>query len=812
MAYVSPHSNVLIEQERAKFVSNFKSIIISDTVEKIIASSLPIKEENGKSEIIDDAHVNELNNLISKSAKDLTDEAIKGKMIKTQFGDSEVPTNFLDAVAQSAEAYVEKESIQRANWFKIQIENGKIKDSAEDFNVFDTKLKLTFQKLNFSVEDYKIMHEEQLEIARSFEEEEIINTIKEEVINEINESETRQNKIVEIMQEVQDTKKEYEEELEEKTNGTDDIDIQPISDEETVPESEGNSEEDIMPKRKDNDADKLAKKFKQQSTEDVNQNDNEAKSQNTPAENAGNGAEGAGSMSTYQNIDNFPTQSNEIGIGDGGYSGPSVDDLGTGVLEADESNLVKKEEESIASSEDLDTENKTEDETSEDGETKPDVDPSNPKPAEDTTGETVNQVPNLDADAENKTVNEDGNIVEYTENAEKIDATIEVDPVLGAEEKVEDDPAKSQTPKESLEEYTKRLQSYDAKLEKIASKLMPLSLIKLETLPAFSKEELTKLWVKLNPKNREKLRNKVDLRLLQVSDLLSQESVDVSKIKDKVNKFKDTYRKSIEDAQYYDMLFVKVGVEPNRLTSESLFSMAVAKNFLNRSSRKKDKKIKFSRLSDPKDYGKSMENLVDYMFAITALKRKAQTSNDIQQSLEEIAQHEEKINGAIYELNDTDKDQANSLRTLLGIKNIDHYYVYDNLLLDFNNNLTRVSEDQEETPVNVISSGLFVNQVLEKLEKKGFERNASLEKLVVHLVKGDVDPALINPTIYEKICLAYGKKQLQMSKEGIDNDIENSKLATKAKVLLTIRRTAEALNIANQEFIDSFNNQFDFVI
>lgn len=582
MSYVSPHSNTLIEQERVKFVNNFKSIIISDTVEKIIASSLPIKEENGKSEIIDDAHVEELNNLISKSAKDLTDEAIKGKMIKTQFGDSEVPTNFLDAVAQSAEAYVEKESIQRANWFKIQIENGKIKDSAEDYNVFDTKLKLTFQKLNFSVEDYKIMHEEQLEIARSFEEEEIINTIKEEVINEINESETRQNKIVEIMQEVQDTKKEYEEELEEKTNGTDDIDIQPISDEETVPESDGNSEEDIVPNRKDNDADKLAKKFKT-STEDVNQNDNDAKSQNTPAENAGNGTEGAGSMSTYQNLDNFPSQSNEIGIEDGGYSGPPVDDYGTGVLDADESNLIDKQEErnenEIASSENLENEN---------GEAKPE-DVENQKPAEDTTGETVSQVPNLDADAENKTVNEDGNVVEYTENAEKIDATIEVDPVLGAEDKTED-PAKSDTPKESLEAYTQRLQSYDAKLEKIASKLMPLSLMKLEVLPVYSKEELTKVWVKLNPKNRESLRNKLNLRILQVEDLMSQESVDISKIKEKVNTFKDTYSKSIYDAQSYDILFTKVGVEPNRLTSESLFSMAVAKNLLNRSSRKKIKK------------------------------------------------------------------------------------------------------------------------------------------------------------------------------------------------------------------------------
>lgn len=805
MEYLSPRSNTLVEQQRAEFVKNFKAVIISDTVKKIIAGSIPINENNGKSELIDDNHIEEINNLITKSAKDLTDEAIKGKLIKTSFNDNEVPTNFLDAVAQSAEAYVENESMQRANWFKLQIQNGKIKDAEKDFNNFNTKLKLTFQKLNFSVEEFQQMHEEQLAIAKSYEEESIMDSIKETVTEEINEAETRQEKIIEIMQEVQDTKKEYEAELEEKTN-EDDIETAAISDPETITpeenaeenktaETEGSSTENtdvVQGTKKASDADKLAAKFRQ-SKEDTNLNENEEKTKNTPAETAGNSKEGVGSMATYQNTDNFPSKTNEIGTGNGGYSGPSVDDLGTGVLDADESNLVENENKEEGSEENQSAENL-------DGENI-----ANPKPSEDKTGETVSQVPNTDADAQSNvsegetTTNKDGETVEYTENAEKIDATIKVDPVLGAE-------AGEIKKNAEVEEVEKTL-------ENLALKFLPVSLMKLEVNNLYAKEDMTKVLLKIGDNNRKRFLDKINLRIAKVEELISTESADTTTVKEKLQLFKNNLKSSVEDAQYIDHLFAKIGVDSNGICSrESLFALSVSKNLLNRSSRKKEKDKKFSRILDEKHYGKSIENIVDYMFALTSMKRNLDKSKNIQLSMEEIAQHEERINGAIYELNSDDKDRANALKNLLGIKNIDHYFVYDNLLLDFNNNLTRVSEDQEETPVNVISSATFINKVLDKLENKGFERTASIENMVVHIVKGDIDPFYISPSLFEKICLAYGKKQSMLSKEGLENDVENSKIKTKAKVLLTIRRSAEALNIANQEFIDSFDKLFNYEV
>lgn len=812
MTYLSPRSTSLIEQHRAEFVKDFKATVISDTVKRIIAASVPIKVENDKSELVDDAHVEELNNLITKSAKDLTDEAIKGKMVKTNFGDNEVPSNFLDAVSHSAEGYIERESIQRANWLKLQIQNDRIPDAMKDYNGFETKLKLTFQKLNFSVEDFDRMAKEQMDIAKSFEEENIIEEIKDTVIEEINDSETRQNKIVEIMQEVQDTKKEYESDLEEQTAGTDDMDVQPISDDQEVStdqatdteipdvsvDNEGDSSEGAIFKQKGSQADKLAMKIqKARGAEDANMNENQEKNNNSVKDgkklNNGNGPEGMGAMATYQNADNFPTPQPAIGIG-GGYNGPTVDDLGTGVLDADENDLVEKEEE-VVSTED------TEEKPESDGNGAEDVEnPANQKPTPDAIGSVVSQVPNIDADSssnETTSVNEDGETVEYTDHADDAGATIEVDPVMAAETGEIDSDAKP-------EEANKAL-------EALAAKMMPLSLMKLETTPIYSKEDMTKLLTKLGDQYRGKFAAKLDTRLVQVEDLIRRETADTTKVKAKFDRFNANYKASLEEAQSFDLAFATMGLNSNRITDKnSLFALSVAKNILNRSSRRKNKKLKFSRILDEKDYGKSMENLVDYIFSLSAIKRNLDKSKNIEQSMESIAQHEEKINGAIYELNSDDKERASVLQNMLGRGNLDHYFVYDNLLLDFNNNLTRVSEDQEETPINVISDAVFTNKVLEKLENKGFERTASLESLVKHIVKGDVDPIAMNPTLYEKILLAYGKKQALLSQESLMNDVENSKIATKAKVLLTIRRSAEALNIANDEFIRSFDEMFSY--
>lgn len=812
MTYLSPRSTSLIEQYRAEFVKDFKATVISDTVKRIIAASVPIKVENDKSELVDDAHVEELNNLITKSAKDLTDEAIKGKMVKTNFGDNEVPSNFLDAVSHSAEGYIERESIQRANWLKLQIQNDRIPDAMKDYNGFETKLKLTFQKLNFSVEDFDRMTKEQMDIAKSFEEENIIEEIKDTVIEEINDSETRQNKIVEIMQEVQDTKKEYESDLEEQTAGTDDMDVQPISDDQEVStdqttdteipdvsvDNEGDSSEGAIFKQKGSQADKLAMKIqKARGAEDANMNENQEKNNNSVKDgkklNNGNGPEGMGAMATYQNADNFPTPQPAMGIG-GGYNGPTVDDLGTGVLDADENDLVEKEEE-VVSTED------TEEKPESDGNGAEDVEnPANQKPTPDAVGSVVSQVPNIDADSssnETTSVNEDGETVEYTDHADDAGATIEVDPVMAAETGEIDSDAKP-------EEANKAL-------EALAAKMMPLSLMKLETTPIYSKEDMTKLLTKLGDQYRGKFAAKLDTRLVQVEDLIRRETADTTKVKAKFDRFNANYKASLEEAQSFDLAFATMGLNSNRITDKnSLFALSVAKNILNRSSRRKNKKLKFSRILDEKDYGKSMENLVDYIFSLSAIKRNLDKSKNIEQSMESIAQHEEKINGAIYELNSDDKERASVLQNMLGRGNLDHYFVYDNLLLDFNNNLTRVSEDQEETPINVISDAVFTNKVLEKLENKGFERTASLESLVKHIVKGDVDPIAMNPTLYEKILLAYGKKQALLSQESLMNDVENSKIATKAKVLLTIRRSAEALNIANDEFIRSFDEMFSY--
>ena len=274
-----------IVKAREEFQEVFQATVISDTVRDIISNSVPIgyNSETGESpEITDENHAIELNDMIGRSAKDLTNDAIKGKIIKTGFGENEIASNFLDSISQAAESIIEKEALQRQNWFIEQIRHGRIPQSEENYVLFTKRLTDLFKNKSFSMEGLGTLYKTQMELAKSFEEENIIENIKERVENDIEEAEIRQNEIVTVMQEVSDTSHEYEEEIIEKANEND-IETEPVEVDETednelkIPDDgvedaldnvnnddNGSSNEAIQEiKQKTSKADKLAKKIKQ---------------------------------------------------------------------------------------------------------------------------------------------------------------------------------------------------------------------------------------------------------------------------------------------------------------------------------------------------------------------------------------------------------------------------------------------------------------------------------------------------------------------------------------------------------------------
>lgn len=1027
---ISSSSLDLINQRSEAFKNEFRLLMISDTVQDIIKKALPIKvnDETQQSEILNQAHADELNNLINKSARDLTNDAIKGKIIKTNFQEGEEATNYLDSVSQTVESFINKETNQRVNWFKLQIQNGKIPDSSKDYNTFKTKLELTFQRHVFTVEDFDMLCQEQLDLAKTFEEEDIIENIKESVMNEINQSETRQNHLVEVMQTVQDTKKEYEEELEEKTNPETDLDMGAISEDASgenssenpdvggeATQNNGNSDEAFSMKQVGNDADKIAAKIRKKkglpastesvnmnmntnmgnlteeqyydllisqattpeekerlkrekekitfqknyerhieeseklqaeqekryleekkrfdeikslvdknkkkstskygdvataedikqvmklfgffqrlfyppldslmiylgsigkieylgkksvvnifgskdiiektqeyrqtckklkgvlviaeddseykeycdvididgdvfrfiikserfihlsstfsdyllgrlkeadgirytmSTEDANENLNDTKNQNDnprkdgAALNNGNGAEGMGAMSTYQNADNFQVSSNSVGIGGYGseYKGPVINDLGKGVLEGDESDLEKK------------TDEQTEQINNTDPNTTPDHTPI------DTTNQSKESIMTQNNDGENIKITDSNSDMNHPERV--------VDPVRSTEISEDD-----------VSEPVNAATATEEDINNICKNLLPLSLSKFESAKIYSVESISRFLARSGD-NSPIIQKKISERMIQFKELVnSEKNVNTDFLKEKFKKFQDNWKYALEDLHYYSVCFAKMGISSNKiLDNNNIFSLAVAKNIINRSSEQRKKGKKFNRILSEKDYGKSLENLVDYIFTVQALKTKLPKSQDIEKSMEEIAVHEEKINGAIYELNSEDKERCNSLKNLLGTTKFDKLFVYDEILLDFNNNLTRVKEDQEEAPINVLSGSAFKEKVLDKLEHKGFERNAALEEVVTGVIENKEGYVMKTTSLFEKILLHYGRKMASVSLESINNTEEKSKIYTKAKVFLTIRRSAEALGLANPNFIKSFDEAFSIKV
>lgn len=840
--YVSAKSLEDIELARADFVKDFREVIISDTVKKILLASTPIEynEDKQESEIQNEAHAEELNDMVGKAARDLTRDAIKGNIIKTNFNEYEQPSNYLDAVSQASESYIVKESNQRANWFKLMIEKGKIPDSSVNYVEFTKRLGLLFQKKNFSVEDYEYLHNSQIEAAKSFEEEDIINQIKEGVTEEVQQSEIRQNHILDVMQEVHDTKNEYakEREAEAEENDPDTAQLEDSSDKadqdasldnllgggdagESGESSDGKTRASGMAhdgssstlfkmKPKQNEADKLADKIKKKKRalgreeyEDENQSipedgesivtskgdsdngpdplniidlnnqddvdkvsNNESTELDSNGNDEGQNGEASGGLATYQNRDNFGGD-NAVGIGgyeNQNYNGPETD-LGSGVLDSDTSQIDDDNNDNTSNDDQSDT---------------------NP----------IDGVENSNTQIEDT---EDGPKVKFGPGDEENPTGEQtINPLRGAEE----DPSKDKTESEIVNKNPS-----DSEEALIINTLVPMSLYKFGKVPIYSKESIARHMFKLGEK-AEYFQKSIEDRLFQLSFLVKES--DNPFYSKKFDLVKETYKKGFEEYIILSRKMMDIGLTSTEVVSkENMFAISVAKNILNRYVLG-PKGRKYMRILKKEDkYRNSVEYLVDTMFTYYSFYNKLHKAKSIETAMAGLADIEEKINGAIYNLNDEDKRRANVLKDVLGSGKIDKLFVMDNLLLDYNNIFYRVKETKEK-PVNLLLEREFTEKVLEKLENKGLDINESLESMVVDIITGRKDPTMENLDTFSSILLTLSHKAMKEnnSMEALNDKKTLSKLYTKAKVYLTIKRSAECLGLNTPEFEKAFKKAF----
>lgn len=814
LEFVNERSYQLATEAMDEFVKEFQSVIISDTVKNIINKSTPIdyNDETGEAEIADKDHLIELSNMIGNSARDLTNDAIKGQIIKTEFGENEIATNYLDSVSQAAEGLVKREGEQRMLWFIEQVKLRKFPDSTENFAVFSQKLKETFKNKTFTLDGLEQLSKIQLELAKSFEEENIVEEIKKDVETDIENAEVRQNEIVSVMQEVQDTVKEYDDEIEETDENETDFDTEPIeetgeepanTEEETkapeddtvanqdiVEENPGESEEASFAMGKtgskktqaDKIADKLAKKRAANSKEDEAQEipNNDGESEETIVTSAQ-----LNHNQMAQPAENTSTNDELTAINEE----ESYEDL-SGAIKRDARNTIlnriRKSKEDAA--EPVPSENN--------GEGDEGIGAMG-------TNQNRDNFPTNGQGTENDVVLGGGTPSEI--NDDNLPSNIADEQIDNADVQYKFGPGDKENP--DGEQIVNPLRGTDdvESIESAVKNLIPLSAIKFSEKPIHSVKSIANYLFRIG-ESRESFLQKVDRRLADLRDILSVENN--NKLNEKYYRLEENIKKAKEKAFMYDVEIGNIGLGPKSIFSkENAITLAFAKNILNRyylhGSGFKLKKLN----KNPKLYENSTEHLVDRMFTYYYFANRLHTAKDIAKAKEALAVHEERINGAIYDLTPEDKERCNNIKNLLSDGQLNKLFVMDDLLIDFNNIFARVKETDEKQP-NPLADNQFKDKVLERLKNKQLNITESMESIIDTIIFKKGDPTAINPPLFTSILTNLSKELVKKSAEAFANPDIRKKLYTEAKIFLTIKRSAERLGLNNKEFETSFANKF----
>ena len=853
---ISQRTYDMVAKAAEDFANEFQTTIISDTVKEIIENSTPIHYNDANdTEIIDEKHLIELNNMVGRSAKDLTNDAIKGQIIKTKFNENELATNFLDSVSQAAEGIVRREALHKQNWFIEQIKHSRIPDATENYELFVKKLNALFKTKSFSLEGLEQMMKTQLELAKSYEAETIIENIKERVKDDIEEAEVRQNEIVTVMQEVQDTAKEYDDEITEESEDGD-LETEPVEDETDselkIPDDgvdnaldnndnldvnidDGSSNEAILKKQvamnsKKTQAEKLAAKLeKARASKGASQEDAEVDIVNNKGKDPDSGpdvenSEDVGKVDEVDDVfkeyvtDDDPA-SQEEGNPEAINEGESDEDLasaaksgaaktkevvGTAAKKAKE--VVSKASTSLKNKFKKSKENQeAESPNSADAEA---ADGANPGAGPEGVGamstyqnrdnfgsaNAQTEVPDSLENQAAKELSEDENVKYQFGPGDKENPQGKkiINPLRGTGAETENNGNVVENPQDTSVEVLKRL--------------VPLSEIKFTQDPIYTPRSISAYLYRIGTKRPEFI-DKVEKRLKALGDIISN-SHNAKGLMKKFNKLQENWKKGQEQAFLYDIEISNMGLAADKINSrEDLFTLAVAKNIINRY-HLKGSGYKLRRVTKSKDlYKKSIEKLVDHIFTYYYFAHRLDKAKDITFAKEGLAIHEEKINGAIYDLKPEDRERCVNLKNLLADGQLNRLFVTDSLLIDFNNIFSRV-KDTTNKPVNMLADADFREKVLSNLEKKNLNITESMESILDTLLYSKADPTSINPPIFTSIVTNLSKKHIAKSAESIASKENRAKIYTEAKVYLTIKRAAEALGLNNLEFEQAFAKEF----
>lgn len=278
------------------FLTEFEKTNISSTVRGLISRAY--NEVNKDNSLTDVDDINgDLFSLVNDFSTNCVDDAITSGALT--FGAKFHPTNFTESLVNLLHKYGNKEAIERSEIFKMKFSTGEIPSKKENPERFSSEMKRIFNNLSLSpnlARDFQAEYE-----LLSLEEEDIIQNIKDQIIEDVEKTEDKQKFIADVMEEVNNVKQEYAKAAEPEEIDSDNA----FSEDAGSQSSDSDDLDDAGPK---GSSDSESYDFGREGKDDPEESPEESEENDSNVDEDENAEEGMGVAGTYQNEDHFGSE------------------------------------------------------------------------------------------------------------------------------------------------------------------------------------------------------------------------------------------------------------------------------------------------------------------------------------------------------------------------------------------------------------------------------------------------------------------------------------------------------------------------
>ncbi len=785
---ISPKSMELLNMAVADFYSNFTKSNISDSVASMIKKSIPV--EQGEK-----VNPNEFNTIIDGASTLMVDSAVDEKIISIDEGEPEKAAEFyLQSIAQVSNKYSALESQIRRTYVIQGIESGDFPNYEENPNKFQAFLDSTFEMYNFSKEELREGYKAEISLAKSMEEEQIAESIKEKVVEDITETEENNKLFSDIITEVENVKKEYDD--------ADTTDGQKVA-----------TQEEKEKEERENGGSDLG-------------GDTSGMGDSAGGDDMGEGDDtGEGG----DEEDSDPSE-DDIPLGDEGYDATAIHSnrspMSEELFHYDSAKKANKTAELITNGKSGAVRNEVRRmygkwgmaSVTEEDNPEVDYEDNTETPLDDSY--TPNNTKEVDVDTEI----EETEVNSYIEGDEDKQADFNEDEYAREEEEVMreiaqeyelniDTQGDSEVPKDTINPYRgmgeTQLEEVDDDIasnsevnilsdENLKRRMVDESLLKYRMLPNYSAESISNLTIKLDGDKYNNLKKSVEKQIGRLKYNIDKQGDSV--LKDKILSFESNWKKAEDISAQRESLLNSLGLSSRKIfATENIISLSITRNLLNSYSLQcKDKKLprvcNALRLDDEQLMAK--EDLIETIFDLGRKAKKLTKTSDIIKAREDFIEAEREAEKKMDDLNLDEKEveMVDNLQSLLKLKEHKKIFQFDSLLNSYKTIFGTVEEKIKLS--DELKDGTFNEKVISNLEdKRGFLSKEDID-LVNRCIKGqDIGALRLNNPYAKFNILEIKNRDITNTKNYSQEFYAN--VAVVSKLLTTVYHAKEALLIGH---------------